>query len=59
MQPAAPKIERKRRIGTRIGPAADPVSSLKDREGDFRRGKPQGSAKSCGARPDDDDLEIV
>jgi len=32
---------------------------LKDREGDFRRGKPQGSAKSCGARPDDDDLEIV
>ena len=59
MQPAAPEIERKRRIGNRIGPAADPVSSFKDGERDPRRSKPHGGAKSGGARTDDNDLEIV
>ena len=59
MQPAAPEIERKRRIGTRIGPAADPVSSFKDGERDPRRCKPHGGANSGGARTNDNDLEIV
>ena len=59
MQPAAPEIERKRRIGNRIGPAADPASSFKDGERDPRRCEPRGGANSGGARADDDDLEIV
>ena len=59
MQPAAPEIERKRRIGNRIGPAADPASSFKHGERDPRRCEPCGSADSGGARPDDNDLEIV
>jgi hypothetical protein len=59
MQPAAPEIDRKRRICNRIGPAADPVSSFKDTERDPRRCKPHGGADSGGARPDDNDLEIV
>jgi len=59
MQPAAPEIERKRHIGNRIGPAADPASSFKDREGDPFRCELCGGADSGGARPDDNDLEIV
>jgi hypothetical protein len=58
-QPAAPEIERKRCIGHRIGPAADPASSFKDGERDPRRCKPHGGADSGGARSDDDDLKIV
>ena len=56
MQPAAPKVERERRIGNRIGPAADPASSFKDGEREPRRCKPRGGADSGGARTDDDDI---
>jgi hypothetical protein len=42
-----------------MGPAADPVTSFKDGESDPRRCKPHGGADSGGARPDDNDLEIV
>src|ERR1019366_9280126 len=59
MQPAAPEIERERRISHRIGPAANPASSFKDGERDLRLCKPGGGAKSGGARTGDDDLEIV
>jgi hypothetical protein len=60
MQPAAPEIERKRRIiGNRIGPSADPASSFKDREGDPCRCELCGGADSGGSRTDDGDLESV
>src|SRR6202023_2798283 len=59
MQPAAPEIERKRRIGDRIGPAADPASSFNDHEGDPCRCEPCGGADSGGSRTDDNDLESV
>jgi hypothetical protein len=59
MQPAAPEIERKRRIGNRIGPATDPASNFKDGERDPRRCKLRGGADSGGARTDDHDFEIV
>ena len=55
MQPAAPEIERKRRIGNRIGPAADPASSFNDHEGDpcrreENRHHRSGHRRAIGAR---------
>src|ERR1700730_16290141 len=60
MQPAAPEIERKRRIiGNRIGPSADPASSFKDHEGDPSRCELCGGADPARSCPDDGDLESV
>ena len=59
MQPAAAEIEWKRTIGHRMGPAASPVPRFKHGQGNSGRRKPQGGAKSGGARTDDNGLEIV
>jgi hypothetical protein len=58
MQPAAPEIERKRRISKSIGRLPTPAPRFKNGKGDPRRSKPRGSAESGGAGTDDNNLEI-